>query len=864
MRRLSMLSPTRVSACALDTPLRPKPLAHAVRGALLVLCLGWLQLALPENALAQSVDQVSARQVEFDIGEGSLSTAIGQFGAQAGVPITTSTELVQGKRTQGVQGRYSVEAGLELLLSGSSLRAVQKEGRGYILEPILTSAGVSTLQTVRVTGARIRDGESEGSGSYAAYATTIGKTAQTLREIPQSVSVITKARLEDQNIQGLVEAAEQTVGLSVRDSGHFDNQIYSRGFPIESIQVDGGAPLATNYYLWDVGYNLAEYDRVEVLRGAAGLINGTGNPGGSINLVRKMPTSTPQLRLTASVGRWDQYRTEVDVSGPIAFDGKVRGRAVIAYESNKSFQDYVGSKKPFFYGVLETDLSESTVLAAGYRYEKIDVRGGARYLPRYADGSDLGLPRHTNLSEPWGSSKGSRQELFANVTQRLAERWTMRANVTYSYNEADTLGVFGMGAIAPGTGEGALRIGSYNEAWNRQLLADINLSGAFDLFGRTHEVLAGIDFQSVKSQWQSPGGLAGGGAIADVFNPGATPWPEPSVASKMMADYDPNQQKQYGAYGTLRLAVADGLKVIVGARANKYRYDQIYRERWDAQGNVTETWQVAGATQYSEPTKVVPFAGVLYDLSPEWTAYASYAQIFLPQADKKSGPAPGSGLDPMRGTNMEVGLKGELLDGELNTALALFRIVQDKRAVSDPRYPAESILFAGSCCYLASGKVISQGLDVEISGEVARGLNVYAGYTYNSTRDKQKNAPFSSITPRHLLKFWGTYQLPGRASDWKIGAGATIQSKQYVSGTAATYNPASGRFNGPSVPFDYTQSGYAVWNAMVEYRYNPNWTLTLNVNNLLDKTYYRTVGSSALGNYYGEPRSWALTLRGQF
>lgn len=163
-----------------------------------------------------------------------------------------------------------------------------------------------------------------------------------------------------------------------------------------------------------------------------------------------------------------------------------------------------------------------------------------------------------------------------------------------------------------------------------------------------------------------------------------------------------------------------------------------------------------------------------------------------------------------------------------------------------------------------AGTVTCQGLDVEVSGQVAQGLNLYAGYTFNSNRDATENAAFSTITPKHLLKFWGTWQLPGAASAWKLGGGATVQSRQYASGTAASWNPDQQDWSGPSLPFAYTQPGYAVWNMMAEYRIDPNWTVALNVNNVLDKTYYRTVGSADGGNFYGEPRNWMLTLRGKF
>ncbi|MDC5504136.1 TonB-dependent receptor, partial [Acinetobacter baumannii] len=109
-----------------------------------------------------------------------------------------------------------------------------------------------------------------------------------------------------------------------------------------------------------------------------------------------------------------------------------------------------------------------------------------------------------------------------------------------------------------------------------------------------------------------------------------------------------------------------------------------------------------------------------------------------------------------------------------------------------------------------------------------------------------------------------TYRLPGELSQWTIGGGANIQSAHFVSGSANAFNPDTGKFDGAAVPFKFSQGGYAVWNASVQYRINRNWQAVLNLNNLFDKVYYRTVGTSGGNNWYGEPRNVMLTLRGTF
>ena len=805
----------------------------------------------------------------YDIPAGPLDAALTAFARNAGILLIYTPDLVQGRTSPGVHGSHATAQALAALLAGTGVQGAIAENGTWTLRrgdstsaAVPAAAGDYSLREVRVAARRL--GETEGTGSYTSDAITIGKTAQAMREIPQSVSVVTRQRIEDQNLTDLGQVAEQVVGLTVQDSTYRLTDIYSRGFVIDSVQLDGGAPMSTGSYAY-INYDMTEFDRVEVLRGATGLINGTGNPGGAVNLVRKMPTATPQLMVTASAGRWDNYRTEVDASGPLAFDGKLRGRAVMSYENRKYFTDRRASEKPTFYGVLEADLGPDAVVALGGRAQVLHNNSGSAGLARYSNGADLRLPRNTASAAPWAYEDGTSRELFAKLSWRLAPRWTLRANATLTQEKADLNGGYVSGGVNPLTGAGSRWVGSDTRSENRQNLVDVNVSGAFDFLGRTHEVLVGADMQDIQSSWKSYVVQRATGQVANLFDIGSTPYVSGDLTrGQLFRSYEPNDSKQYGAYGTLRLDVRDGTKVVLGARANKYKYNQIYSTYLNDSWQMTDNWRVASTTQYSERSKIVPFGGIIQDLTPEWAAYASYAEIFNPQSYYKSGPAPGTGVDPMHGSNTELGLKGELLGGKLNTSIALYRVVQKDRAVQDSRYTAEETLFAGACCYVNSGKVVSQGLDLEVNGEVARGVNLYAGYTFNSNRDKTENVVFSTITPKHSFKLFTTWQLPGEASAWKIGGGGTINSKQYVSGTAASWNATAQNWSGGTVPFAYTQGGYAVWNAMVEYRIDPRWKLTLNVNNLFDRTYYRTVGSASYGNWYGDPRNAVLTLRGQF
>ncbi|WP_438281539.1 TonB-dependent siderophore receptor [Pseudomonas alabamensis] len=789
-----------------------------------------------------------------------LDQALLELGQQTGMQILYGPELVSGKRAPAVVGNMEPQQALEQILGSAGLKYRIEDNTVYLLNDAPVADALE-LNVTTIQGQGMGQ-MTENSGSYTPNKVSAGsKTPTSLRSTPQSVSVITNEVMRDKSMNDLTDAMAITPGITVQQTNERIFQYYSRGFAIENIQIDGAAPMALgttagSFYSSKV-YNLAEFDHVEVLRGASGLFGGTGDPGGIINLVRKRPLDTYQLKVEAAAGSWDNYRTQVDVTGPLAFDGKLRGRLVTAYTDRQYFIDERSSQTPTLYGILEADVTPDTRLTLGGRYERINENGSSAGLPRYSDGRDLGLARHTNLTDSWAFQDGRSQEIFAKVDHAFSDDW--KANFTYTQTQetGSQKRAFNVGALNPITNSGPARFGSYASYKSDQQLADINLAGKFQMLGREQEFLLGADHQRITSRWQGTGLLAGALAPINVFDPDSTPWAEPPTRKDYNNRYKPNTQVQYGLYSTLRLHLTDPLHVILGARAQRYKFEQEFSL---ASGNA---WNPESTISMREPTKVVPYGGIVYDLSDDWSAYASYSEIYKPQQDKVQGPKEsGSAIEAMKGHTYETGIKGELFGGALNTNIALYYTKRENQAIEDPRFPAEGVLFGGSCCWVSSGEVVSKGVDLEVSGEILPDWSVIGGYTYNHSENRTNNSAFSTITPKHLFKLWSVYRLPGEFSDFKVGGGVNAQSASYVSGTASLLG-SEGQVVG-SESYDYRQPGYAVWGSMAEYRLDDHWTLTYNFNNMFDKKYYLTVGSSVAGNWYGEPRNHILTLRGTF
>jgi outer membrane receptor for ferric coprogen and ferric-rhodotorulic acid len=804
--------------------------------------------------------QKSANQV-YDIEAGQLDQALTRFAEQSGLRLIVPSELVAGRQSHGLRGNYPVQPGLDQLLLASGLVA-RLSGDVILIEELPVHDTALELGSTTIQGQGMGMA-TENSGSYTTGLISVGsKSPTSLRQTPQSVSIVSQQMIADQQMVDINDAMRATPGVIVQNNTFRTFDIYSRGFKMENFQLDGAAPMAQgsslgSFYSSNV-YDMAEFDHIEVLRGAAALFGGTGDPGGIVNMVRKRAMDTYQLKFTASASSWDNYRQELDVTGPIAFDSKLRGRLVVANTDRQYFVDNRSTEKPFVYGVLEADVTDDTMLTAGVRYNKSHENGTQSSVPRYLDGSDIGLPRSTGLGQNWSYVDATGREVFAKIDHRFNEDWKINISYTDLWDEGYFKSATANGVgVNQATGSGLTWRSNVSKQENQQRLWDTNVAGTFELLGLQHDLVVGADYQHITSRWLGTAAVAG--SMINPFDPSSTPFLEP-VETRYTRDYNPNEQKQYGMYGSLRLQLAEPLHLILGARAQRYEFQQTYRTL-----GASGAWSPVSDINAREATKVTPYGGLVYDLNHEWSVYGSYSEIYKPQVNMLMGPlpAPGAGtlLEPLEGTTYETGLKGELFGGRVNTNLALYYTKRENQGVRDLNYPAADFDFSGSCCWVGGGDSISRGIDLEISGEILPDWMLMAGYTLNLNRNKDPqgtaSGQLSTQTPKHQFKLFTTYQLPGLLQDLKIGGGVNMQSANALRGTAT----AAGVSNNY---YDFDQAGYSVWSALAEYRIDEHWTVTYNANNVFDKRYFATVGSTAATNWYGDPRNHMLTLRGTF
>ncbi|UFH51110.1 TonB-dependent siderophore receptor [Pseudomonas sp. KNUC1026] len=828
------------------------PLRIAVRQAVLLLGLGLA--TLPH---ANAAGSFTSSAYDLSIPAGSMDAAITELSRVTGLNIVFDTADLAAQRSHGVRGHYSVEQALKLILAGTGLQAQPLSQGGYQLVPAPDNdakAGI-TLAPTEVVGLASLGEMTENSGAYATGLAQVGgKSEQTLREIPQSVTVMTQQRLKDQQLHTLRDTLDQTTGITLTGGNDANTTIFSRGFALTNVQTDGGAA-GLRQQSYDSLPDMLPYDHVEVLRGSDGLYGGTGDPAGTINLVRKRALDHNQVVLQTSAGSWDNYRQEVDVTGPMGFDGKLRGRVAMAYEDKKGFYDNYDSEKHIVFGTLEADVTPDTLVTVGGTYEWRDIDGyWDEGLPRYVTGEPLDLSRHTSTSAAWSTGNFKRTEGFIKLQHQINDNW--KFNTSYTKSKFESHADLGQleGPIDPTVTNGGTFQQFVRDYSNNQDLVDVNFDGHFDAFGRTHEWIVGSDYTQSRRTYADHSDFAAAPAVdpySDITSmpKGATP--------PLYYDTPSWVARKTGVYTTLKAQLTDPLKLIIGARYTDYNgFNQVLVPSVNA--NTTRGGKESGI--------ITPYGGLVYDLGNDWSLYTSYAQIYKPQTEFiDSSFAP---LKAITGSTYEFGTKGELLDGRLNVFSALYYIKRENEAILD---------FSGSgpggnqnnCCYSPSGEIVSKGIDTEVSGELLPGWMMSAGYTFNINRQTSaasaasQNKPISTQTPKHLFKFFTTYQLQGPFERFKVGLGATVQSANYVSGSVQR-RLADGSLSNAVDDYNYIQAGYAVWNSLVEYRIDQHWTAAVNANNIFDKKYYQTVESSSYGNWYGAPRNFALTLRGSF
>ncbi len=686
---------------------------------------------------------------------------------------------------------------LSLLVAGIPLEAAAEE-------PV--PVPVPVLSPVEVTA----DSDHSTTENSESYTTRSMSTATRMnlspRETPQSVSVITREMLDDLNLVTVNDALEATPGVTVERVETDRTYFTSRGFDISNFQVDGvGTPL--HWGIADGDLDMALYDRVEIVRGASGLMAGVGNPSATVNLVRKRPTPETQASVKTSVGSWDDYRVDTDLSGSVS--DSVRGRVVASQQQKESWlQDYAKDLS-VIYGVAEMDLGENTLLTAGASRQQSNADSplwGALTLV-YSDGSLAHFDESSSTSADWAYWDVEETRAFVEVAHQLNDRWQAKAvwNRTEIVEDAQMLYMYSTTGTLNLDNTGLTGWASKYDMESATDLLDASVSGTFDWRGLSHDLVAGVNWASGDATETSLYDYSTGLGFPDIGDftrwTGNTPLPVFTADPANYPDGSDIKDSQRGVYAATRIRIIQPLSLIAGGRlVTFYSKGEGYGE--------TENTRISD--------ELIPYAGLVYDLDQVWSLYTSYAETFQPQTDVDINQ---KRLDPATGNNLEAGVKAALNDGALNATFAVFEA--EHHNVSESA-GFDSVI--GS--YYAGNDYDSRGFEAELVGALTERVNTSIGYT-NLTIDNPDGSEGRNFIPKQTLKLLASYN-PAAVEALKVGAGANWQSDTYYEvATPLAVNPVT----------RLVKESVTVVNLFANYRFTPQVSGALNLNNVTKERY---------------------------
>jgi len=684
------------------------------------------------------------------------------------------------------------------------------------------------LPTITVTAeSEQSELSSEQSKAYIIQnSSTASKLNIPLKETPQTVNVLTRQQLDDFALDNTRDVLRNTPGIIVSNQETERTSYLARGFEISNVLVDGvGIPLEGYNYNNDNPDSFL-FDRVEVVKGANALNNGIGDPGATINMIRKRPTSDLQTAFNASYGSWNTQRYEVDVSSPLTQDGKVRGRVFGYQQTGDSYLDRYELEKNGIGAVVEADITDTTLLTAGYtetNHKPNGVNWGSNPLIN-TEGEQLSYSRNYNYSPSWAHWDSNIKSYFAELEQKLGGDWTAKLTYDEKRTQRDSKLLFLSGKPgANGTSGIFLYPGMYIDD-NKEQQASLSFSGTYPLWGQRHEASLGYVWAKNRLDELGYAGSFVNPLTTDLasFTPEEPSWDMSKTSGEMHI-----RQKNQSLYAATRLHLNDDLKLLLGANyvqaessGSSYGKDTVYDE-----------------------DKVLPYAGLTYNFSPEYTGYLSYTSIFRPQTTRADD---GSINKPIEGESYEVGVKGSWLDDKLTATMAVFRTEQSN-------YPLRDSDGIPTLRTTQVSDLRSQGYEFGLAGQLTDHFNLSFGYTQFSLKDLINGGDARTFNPTQSFNLLTTYQVP-QLPKLKLGLGVQWQDQTYLDVPEATTNGVITQKAGV-----IEQDAYALVNLMASYELNKHMTFQANGNNLTNEKYLFNFPNQQ--GFYGAPANYSVAVK---
>ena len=690
----------------------------------------------------------------------------------------------------------------------------------------VTPESVTTEQTPDESIEIIATGEAEDDDYYVPNATSATRTDAEIRDIPQSIQVIPQEVIKEQQAIRLEELVTNVSGvISTGNQDGRSTEISIRGFNQAPILRDG-------FRLYNGNFQgqpeVANLESVEILKGPASVLYGEIEPGGLINLVSKQPQAEPVYDLQLQLGNRELIRPSLDFTGALTESGNLKYRLNALYRSEESFRDYEDGFDRFFIApTLAWQIGQNTDIT--FNLEYIEDDDPADFGTVIVDGEPANIPPERITNNPDDTIENTFIDTGYTLEHRFNENWKLRNAFRYLANDYDYGGdnedILALPfEIDEETGI-LTRVFADQEREEDSFTLYTNVEGNFKTGAIEHNLLFGIDLNRTESkQLTNFDPVPSSFSPLDIFNPDydAIPEPDNNIDNIGLFNDDDITTNRLGIYLQDKIDLLDNLILLAGLR-----YDTVDQTLDD---NLTDT------EQSQNNDDVMPRVGIVYQPIEAISLYASYAQSFNPNTIDTD--AEGNFLEPETGEGFEVGIKGEIVPNRLSATFAYFDITKQNVATSDPNIPFSSI---------ATGEQQSQGVELDLIGEILPGWNLIASYAYIDTEVTEDNDPeivgsrLANI-PEHSASLWTTYELQqGSLQGLGFGAGFDFVGERKG-----------------GLPNTFAVDSYFLANAAIFYN-RENWQLRLNFDNIFDEEFIEAVDNSLVrGVYPGEP----FTVRG--
>lgn len=663
------------------------------------------------------------------------------------------------------------------------------------------------------------------TGYFIPNASSATGTNTPILETPFSVQIIPPELIRDRQATQVKENLANVSGVIFNGDGQSrgGEQLIIRGF-------SGGAIVRDGFRRGDIGgvtpptTDIATAERIEVLKGPASIQSGAIEPGGLINLITKKPLKDPFNEIEVQIGSRNQIRPRFDFSGPISPDGSILGRVNGVYETSNNIRNLNQSNQKFVFAPTVTGkLGDNTDLTVSLEY--INGKRGADFGIPAIGNKVANVPIDRIITEPTDAVTNTAIQIGYNIEHRFSPQLRLKNTFQYSSYQFD-FGVVALPTAFDDTTNTVTRVPASQEALLKDYTFQTNLIGDFKTGDINHTLLAGVDY--IRRDSRTANRLNRTPSDLDLFNPVYGGLVKPSQSALTPFTDNLVTSDSYGVYLQDQIGITDKFKLLASVR-----YDTI------SQNN--NNFLNPALNDNSTASALNPRVGLVYQITPALSLYGSYSQSFRPNTDRTTT---GQVLDPQRGKGYEFGVKSELLDGKLLATLAYFDITKQNVPVPDPNDPLAS---------LASGEQRSQGIEVDVSGELSPGWKVIAAYANTNgrvTADSDATLIGKKLygVPDNAFSLWSTYEFQqGDLKGFGFGAGLNFVGERQG-----------------DLDNSFTADSYVTVNAALFYK-KDDWRFGLAFKNIGDVKYVETVGNRrSSANFYGDPFTIQATASWQF